>query len=180
MAGNNMNISYLTLLSLSSLSILLCGCAGGSVPKKTETAPPNMKEAQAAFDKLASSWTNLHYTVVTKDILNKLKANVSSEELRLWTTTAISSHIAQTSPERDALIPTNEWPGWIAKIDRSRPLVVSVSGDDKSKRHVNVLWGGGWGGFYGFEIGDETFRPLPSDRYYLEWQPGIYAWHNTH
>jgi hypothetical protein len=45
---------------------------------------------------------------------------------------------------------------------------------------VWLIWGGGFG-HWGIRVGAPTFKPDDTNwNYYIEWEPGIYFWHETH
>ena len=48
-------------------------------------------------------------------------------------------------------------------------------------RSVWIVWGGGFG-HWGIRVGSLAFKATDryDDNYYVEWQPGIYFWAETH
>ena len=166
---------------------LVCGCQTRNEAKKLSLPTVNSieeqkKAEQKAFDSMFNSQTILNYKAETTNTLKQLALNVSLEDLQHWATNTIKAYLNDSS-KAPVQIRKLDWPEWTKKVNEQTPLAFScVRDDNPANSYISIVWGGGWGGFGGLLIGGENFRPVTesSSNFYLEWHPGIYAWHDTH
>lgn len=73
----------------------------------------------------------------------------------------------------------HEWPKSLKAL---KPGVVLLSADDNGNAKARLMWGSGFMGHWGVEIGTEDMQIPPSDfsefgEYRLPLEPGVYVWH---
>jgi hypothetical protein len=73
---------------------------------------------------------------------------------------------------------SEEWPKSLKVLNPNRP---HVSTDENGNPKVRLMWGGGFLGHWGLEIGMENMKIPPSDfsqygEYRLPVEPGVYVW----
>jgi hypothetical protein len=55
----------------------------------------------------------------------------------------------------------------------------SISFASRSINSIQLIWTRPIGGAWGIEVGPQTFKPYnPAAAYYIEWQPGVYFYHD--
>jgi hypothetical protein len=123
---------------------------------------------------LVSCFYEPGYKRETKTLLVSLQKSTTPEEVRSWL-------LSVAKPENlDAgRVPKEEWPRWIGSIQTGHAFIGVPIRVQNGSTNVSFVWGDGRG-FGGFFVDLSTNRPGPSeDRFFMEWVPGIYAWHST-
>jgi hypothetical protein len=113
----------------------------------------------------------------TTNFLDRVKYRVSADKLREWAIGCITEPTPTEGPGGCFLAPSRV-PGFVRELDPPHAPVVIVAPNPREatlKPYVQLVWGGGWGK-WGLIVGSPDFRP-PPDWFYVEWEPGIYAWH---
>lgn len=116
------------------------------------------------------------YIAFTRGFLDKLRTDVSADQLQTWAVRVLSDHPSQRA---DIPLPMEQYPDLVRNIRKETPADIRIMGNrDEGQRHVDIMWGGGFAG-WGLRIGAPQFR-MKSDRfiYSLEWRPGMYVCHS--
>lgn len=69
-------------------------------------------------------------------------------------------------------------PPFLSRTSDGPPASLTVEpGQNGGEPYVCVYWGGGFG-HWGLKIGSPSFRAPDDGDYQLEWEPGVYVWHD--
>jgi hypothetical protein len=111
------------------------------------------------------------YLSKTQEFRNELRQSVSPSELQEWAMTEIARADGQSVELRTA-------PSFLRVIRDGPPSYLVVKpGQESGEPYVLVAWGGGFG-HWGLKAGSSSFRAIDdASNYHLEWEPGLYAWH---
>ena len=111
----------------------------------------------------------MDYKTFTTNFLDRIRQKCNATDLG----TAAQRLIESQSGQRGAIdLPDESVPNLIR--DLSPPISPLVTVFPKS--HVRIDWGGGWG-HWGLIVGNQSFSPTNDALYFLEWSPGIFAYH---
>ncbi len=124
------------------------------------------------------SWEPI-YKTRTPRFANAVKKVADPQQLQQWALAVIrdKEKAAALSDE----IPLDAVPASIRNL-RGWPIQYArCYAGHAQDPSVWLVWGGGFG-HWGMRVGSPAFKivPEPDDNYYIEWQPGIYFWHETH
>jgi hypothetical protein len=118
------------------------------------------------------------------DLAEDAKRVVNPSELQQWAMAILRQPNATNYPDgmlpRDKVLPSirNLQSGGESFEDAEVHLDTSKSPENRS---IWIVWGGGFG-HWGITVGSPAFKVTDryDDNYYVEWQPGIYFWAETH
>jgi hypothetical protein len=111
------------------------------------------------------------YVSKTRDFRNELRQAVSSLELREWAMTEIERADGQR-------VELNTAPAFPGVLRDGPPRCLSVEpAEGSGEPYVFIVWGGGFA-HWGLKAGSSGFRAIDdAQNYHLEWESGLYAWH---
>lgn len=115
------------------------------------------------------------------DLAEDTKKSVDPIQLQNWAVNVLQGP-SPTNSDYDE-IPVETAP---ASVQHLEPFPIEDITDDAESHSpqngsVWITWGGPFG-HWGMRIGSPAFKvnPVNDDNYYMEWQPGIYFWCETH
>jgi hypothetical protein len=111
------------------------------------------------------------YMSKTSSFRDELQQSVSPDELREWA-------MMQVGRSHGSRIRLEAAPALLCATRDGVPSYVSVEpGDNVEEPYVLAVWGGGFG-HWGLKVGSPSFRVIhDKTNHYVEWEPGIYCWH---
>jgi hypothetical protein len=113
-----------------------------------------------------------NYKVQTQRFLGRVKTRTTPQELQRWAASVLKTHKDDVESPIPHLSP-GEIPDFIRKLDPPDAPRVLVGQDS-----LTIGWGGGFG-HWGLFVGT-TNSPLPDNPniYWIEWAPGVQAFHD--
>lgn len=118
------------------------------------------------------------------DLAEDTKKVVDASQLQQWAMTLLQGAETTNYPDgqfpRDKVLPSIR--NLQSRGDSFEDVEVDASGSvPPGSRSVWIVWGGGYG-HWGIRVGSPTFKVTDryDDNYYVEWEPGIYFWAETH
>ncbi|HTV41427.1 MAG TPA: hypothetical protein VMF08_12670 [Candidatus Sulfotelmatobacter sp.] len=118
------------------------------------------------------------------DLAEDAKKVVNPSELQKWAMAVLQE--TETTNYPDGQFPRDKVLASIQNLQSRGDFFDDVEvNDDKStppgSRSVWIVWGGGFG-HWGIRVGSPTFKVTDryDDNYYVNWEPGIYFWAETH
>ncbi len=109
------------------------------------------------------------YQTTTADFLTEMQAHVNPAQLQQWA----QQEIIAAGGQR---VDITNVPAFIGATSYGAPQYASVDPNGGSP-YVHLVWGGGFG-HWGLKVGTTTLTVSAGPRdYYINWMPGIYAWH---
>jgi hypothetical protein len=104
-----------------------------------------------------------------------VKKTVNPTDLQNWALKTLHAHSTDSNAWEMA---KEEIPASIRNLN-SQGSPFQWANLDSPANNIWLVWGGGFG-HWGIRVGSQTFKPDFSDgNYYIEWQPGIYFWHEA-
>ena len=106
---------------------------------------------------------------------DRIRAKADFQATRAW----LKTHRGQDHADHYDRLSRREWP---KSLEVFKPGVILLSADESGNPKVRLMWGSGFMGHWGVEIGMEDMRIPPSDfsqfgEYRLPLEPGVYVWH---
>lgn len=99
---------------------------------------------------------------------DRAKKAITAAELQVWATSVLANPPASPNP-RVSDFGTN-FPKALLDLDEYKPYISIRPVADSSPGMVTLMWGSGFLGHCGFDIGDTNFARGDA------WQPGVYFW----
>lgn len=105
-------------------------------------------------------------------IESRVKNHITGDQLQKWALTVLEQ---RTYEDHILLADLNPpLPDALRDAFRSLPTVYAYPTDQNGPGYVRVIWGGGFIGHCGFDIGSADFSN--KGRWSRKWQDGIYFW----
>ncbi|HXA44944.1 MAG TPA: hypothetical protein VNZ25_05520 [Candidatus Angelobacter sp.] len=170
-----MKCLYLFLLAVNAV----CFCGGCCANKNEEDKAtalgisPEVNEEMMRDSPLYKYiMTQEHgYKIDTQQFLERVKAKHESSELQAWALTVLNAHTEDKKPFN---LPRKEIPEFILELDPPIEPFVTVHPNS----YIAVVWGGGFG-FWGlFLAKSDSGLPENKSIYFIEWSPGVQAFHD--
>jgi len=157
------------LVLVAALAVSIIGCKNmSSVRSAKDSSSEVIRKEHDAFKK-----SLLDYKTFTRRICDDLRKEISPAELRTWAVKEIDA-----TPAGQMRIVGSAWSQRLtaALKEPFEPMGIVVHNESSVNPFISVTWGGA-ATYYGLRIGRESYEPQDKFAYYVQCEPGIYAWH---